>query len=105
MRIFVCQQTIPMKYHTLYLSKIRKDVAKFVVCCSHNVYLFVLDYVKNCDMMWKQSVWSSSIAASLAAKHLKEGGLLTLPGAMPALKGTPGIHGSPLYNEHFLMQH
>ena len=58
--------------------------------------LFVLDYVKNCDMMWKQSVWSSSIAASLAAKHLKEGGLLTLPGAMPALKGTPGIHSSSL---------
>ena len=58
--------------------------------------LFVLDYVKNCDMMWKQSVWSSSIAASLAARHLKEGGLLTLPGAMPALKGTPGIHGCPL---------
>ena len=60
------------------------------------MYLFVKDYVKNCDMMWKQSVWSSSIAASLAAKHLKEGGLLTLPGAMPALKGTPGIQGSPI---------
>ena len=23
-----------MKYHTLFLSKTRKDVAKFVVCCS-----------------------------------------------------------------------
>lgn len=50
-------------------------------------------YIKNCDMMWKQSVWSSSIAGSLASKHLKEGGLLTLPGAMPALKGTPGMIG------------
>ena len=30
MRI-VCWQTILMKYHTLFLSKIRKDVAKFVV--------------------------------------------------------------------------
>ena len=26
--------TILMKYHSLILSKIRKDVAKFVVCCS-----------------------------------------------------------------------
>ena len=33
MRI-VCWQTILMKYHTLFFSKIRKDVAKFVVCCS-----------------------------------------------------------------------
>ena len=33
MRI-VCWQTILMKYHTLLLSKIRKNVAKFVVCCS-----------------------------------------------------------------------
>ena len=23
-----------MKYHTLFISKIRRDVAKFVVCCS-----------------------------------------------------------------------
>ena len=41
-------------------------------------------------MMWKQSVVSSSIAASLAAKFMKEGGLLTLPGAQPALQGTAG---------------
>ena len=33
MRI-VCWQTILMKYHPLFLSEIRKDVAKFVVCCS-----------------------------------------------------------------------
>ena len=33
MRI-VCWQTILLKYHTLFLSKIRKDVAKFVACCS-----------------------------------------------------------------------
>lgn len=31
------------------------------------------DFIKNADLMWKQSVWSSSIAASLAAKHLKQG--------------------------------
>jgi len=51
------------------------------------------DFVKNADMMWKQSVWSSVIAASIAAKHLKEGGLLTLTGAQPALEGTPGMIG------------
>ncbi|XP_060076578.1 exonuclease 3'-5' domain-containing protein 2-like [Ylistrum balloti] len=50
-------------------------------------------FVKNADMMWKQSVWTSSISASIASKHLKEGGVLTLPGAMPALKGTPGMIG------------
>ena len=33
MRI-VCWQTILMKYHSLFISKIRKEVAKFVVCCS-----------------------------------------------------------------------
>ena len=33
MRI-VCWQTILMKYHSLFLSKIRNDVAKFAVCCS-----------------------------------------------------------------------
>ena len=33
MRI-VCWQTILMKYHTLFLSKTRKGIAKFVVCCS-----------------------------------------------------------------------
>ena len=33
MRI-VCWQTILMKYHTLFLSKIREEVTIFVVCCS-----------------------------------------------------------------------
>jgi len=40
--------------------------------------------------MWKQSVWTSAIAAALAAKHLKDGGIVTLPGAQPALEGTAG---------------
>ena len=35
MRI-VCWQTILMKKHTLFLFKTRKDVAKFVVCCSRD---------------------------------------------------------------------
>lgn len=41
--------------------------------------------------MWKQSVWSSAIAASIAAEYLKEGGFLSLTGAKPALEGTPGL--------------
>ncbi|XP_076294905.1 dihydropteridine reductase [Lasioglossum baleicum] len=51
------------------------------------------DYLKNSDLMWKQSVWSSVIASSIAAHHLKEGGFLLLTGAKPALKGTPGMIG------------
>ena len=35
MRI-VCWQTILMKHHTLFFSKIGKDVAKFAVCCSRD---------------------------------------------------------------------
>ena len=51
------------------------------------------DFIKNSDLMWKQSVWSSTIAAAIASKHMKEGGLLTLTGAKPALAGTPGMIG------------
>ncbi|KAH3785990.1 dihydropteridine reductase-like [Dreissena polymorpha] len=51
------------------------------------------EFIKNADAMWKQSVWTSAIAASLAAKHLREGGLVTLPGAQPAIAGTPGMIG------------
>lgn len=43
--------------------------------------------------MWKQSVWSSLISSSLAAAHLKDGGLLTLTGAKAALEPTPGMIG------------
>ncbi|NWS02021.1 DHPR reductase, partial [Motacilla alba] len=46
---------------------------------------------KNCDLMWKQSVWTSTISSHLATKHLKEGGILTLTGAQAALSGTPGM--------------
>jgi len=49
--------------------------------------------VKNADLMWKQSVWSSAIAASLASKYLADGGLVVLPGAQPCLTGTPGMMG------------
>ena len=33
----VTWQTILMKYHTFFFSKIRKDIAKFVVCCSRDL--------------------------------------------------------------------
>ncbi|KAM3831191.1 dihydropteridine reductase isoform 6-T6 [Vipera latastei] len=46
---------------------------------------------KNSDLMWKQSVWTSTISTHLATKYLKEGGLLTLTGAKAALVGTPGM--------------
>lgn len=41
--------------------------------------------------MWKQSVWSSIIAASIASRYLKEGGFLSLTGAKAALEETPGL--------------
>lgn len=51
-----------------------------------------VEFIKNADMMWKQSVWTSSIAAALAAKYLKEGGIITLPGAAPCVGGTAGLY-------------
>ena len=32
----------------------------------------VIDLVKNADLMWKQSVWTSTIAAGLAAEYLEK---------------------------------
>lgn len=57
------------------------------------------DFVKNCDLMWKQSVWSSVLAANIAAEYLKKGGFLTLTGAKAALEGTPGLLSKE--NNHF----
>uniref|UniRef100_A0A7N5ZTX7 Dihydropteridine reductase n=2 Tax=Anabas testudineus TaxID=64144 RepID=A0A7N5ZTX7_ANATE len=51
------------------------------------------DLYKNSDLMWKQSVWTSTISSHLAALHLKPGGLLTLAGAKAALSGTGGMVG------------
>jgi dihydropteridine reductase len=51
------------------------------------------DLAKNSDMMWKQSVWTSAISATIGANHLKEGGFLALTGAKAALQGTPGMIG------------
>uniref|UniRef100_I3IYE7 Dihydropteridine reductase n=1 Tax=Oreochromis niloticus TaxID=8128 RepID=I3IYE7_ORENI len=51
------------------------------------------DLYKNADLMWKQSVWTSTISSHLAALHLKTGGLLTLAGAKAAQSGTGGMIG------------
>lgn len=51
------------------------------------------ELAKNSDMMWKQSVWSSSISASISANHMKDGGFLSLTGAKAALGETPGMIG------------
>uniref|UniRef100_A0A0M3I314 Dihydropteridine reductase n=2 Tax=Ascaris TaxID=6251 RepID=A0A0M3I314_ASCLU len=51
------------------------------------------EMIKNADLMWKQSVWSSAISARIAATHLKEGGLLQLTGAAPVMEGTPNMIG------------
>lgn len=51
------------------------------------------NFLKNSDLMFKQSVSSSLIAASLASEFLKENGLLTLAGAAAALEATPGMIG------------
>ena len=51
----------------------------------------IVGLVKNSDLMCKQSIWTSVISAGIASRHLKEGGLLQLTGAKPALDGgTPG---------------
>jgi dihydropteridine reductase len=51
------------------------------------------DFVKNSEAMWRQSVWPASISAALATAHLREGGICVLPGAAPAVAGTPGMAG------------
>jgi len=51
------------------------------------------DFIKNSEAMWRSSVWPASISASLATSHLKQGGMVILPGAAPAVAGTPGMCG------------
>ncbi|KAK9722288.1 hypothetical protein K7432_002772 [Basidiobolus ranarum] len=51
------------------------------------------DIFTNSELMWKQSVQTSLIAAHIASQHLKEGGFVSLTGAYPAQKGTPGMIG------------
>lgn len=51
------------------------------------------DLIKASDLMWRQSVGSCLISASLAAQYLKPQGLLVLTGAKAALEATPGMIG------------
>ncbi|XP_004342976.1 hypothetical protein CAOG_07891 [Capsaspora owczarzaki ATCC 30864] len=51
------------------------------------------DLIKNADLMIKQSVWSSVIAARVASQFLAPNGLLALTGARAALNGTAGMIG------------
>ncbi|XP_049700767.2 dihydropteridine reductase-like [Helicoverpa armigera] len=51
------------------------------------------NFSRKADLMWRQSVISSSIAAVAASKYLCSGGLLALVGATPALKATPNMMG------------
>lgn len=51
------------------------------------------NFLQSVDQMWKQSVESSSVAACLAGRLLKEGGLLVMAGAQAALNPTPGMIG------------
>mmetsp|Transcript_31869 Transcript_31869/g.83506 ORF Transcript_31869/g.83506 Transcript_31869/m.83506 type:complete len:243 (+) Transcript_31869:31-759(+) len=49
--------------------------------------------ISSADLMWKQSVWTSVVAAQVAAKFLAPDGLFVTCGAAPALGGTPTMIG------------
>lgn len=46
---------------------------------------------KQAEKTWKQSVWPSTIAASISSKFLQSGGLLALTGAKSALTSGPNM--------------
>ncbi len=68
-----------------------KGKLQITLMLEYNMYFYLKDFIKNSDLMLKQSVYSSLISASLANKFLKENGLLTLAGAAAALDSTPGL--------------
>ncbi|OXA42956.1 dihydropteridine reductase [Folsomia candida] len=49
------------------------------------------NFLANVDLMWKQNMHSSLLAACIATNHLAEGGVLVLTGAYLALTPTPGM--------------
>ncbi|VDL81003.1 unnamed protein product [Schistocephalus solidus] len=53
--------------------------------------LKIQGFIKNVDCVVKQSIWSSSIAASLSSSYLRPGGTLVLSGASSAMSPTPGM--------------
>ncbi len=46
------------------------SVKNFINQLLTNFVFYSVDYVKSCDLMWKQSVWTSVLASQIAAKHL-----------------------------------
>ena len=57
--------------------------------------MFNIRFVKACETMWKQSVWSSPLAAHVASNHLKPNGTLVVMGAAGALSPTSGAFSPP----------
>ncbi|KAI7868127.1 hypothetical protein BDF14DRAFT_1725201 [Spinellus fusiger] len=51
------------------------------------------DFIATSELMWKQSVMSSIMAAHISSEYLKKGGLLVLSGAAAACQPTPGMIG------------
>ncbi|KAJ1992549.1 hypothetical protein GGI25_000050 [Coemansia spiralis] len=85
-------------------SRITKDVATLLAGAKADAVVCVAggwqggnavseDFLKSADISIKQSIFTSLIAANIAARHLRSNGLLALTGAVPALGGTPGMIG------------
>ena len=56
-------------YYTV-VNMVKCVLSSYFVLLIHAFFLEAV--VKNADLMFKQSVWTSLIAASIASKHLKE---------------------------------
>lgn len=85
--------TNPKQVHAKVENVLKDDKLEAVVCVAGGWAggnAASSDLVKNCDLMWKQSVWTSVMASQIAAHRLSSGGLLLLTGAKAALTGTPG---------------
>lgn len=66
-----------------------RNILIFIFLLKLNI-LSMVDFAKNCELMWKQSVITSIVAVSISVQFLKCGGLLVLSGASAALEPTPG---------------
>lgn len=51
------------------------------------------DLIKCLEHTWSQIVWSAFISTSIAARYLKEGGMIAFVGASYATEGTPTMIG------------
>ena len=78
-------------FNDIYCIKQFSCILGFWRCLRGISCLIFTDLVKNADLMWKQSVWTSVIASNVGAHHLKEGGMLVLTGAQAALTATAGM--------------